>query len=468
MAGGKLYKGLRQANGPIIVVDPVANVSYGELVEIIGSDGQNRHGNVLDISDKRIIIQVFEGAKGLSLNGTTVKFLGKTLEFNVSKELLGRILNGIGEPIDGAPLPFSGEQRDIYGSSINPVMRDYPMDVIETGISVIDGMNTLVRGQKLPVFSGNGMPHNELAAQIARHSRVRGKKEEFAVVFAAMGVKNDDADFFREEFEKTGAIKNATMFLNLASDPPEERIVTPRFALTLAEYLAFEHNYHVLVILTDMTNYCEALRELTSARNEVPSRKGYPGYLYSDLASIYERCGRIKGSSGSITQIPILTMPNDDITHPIPDLTGYITEGQIVLDRELLQKGIYPPINPLPSLSRIMKDAIGKEKTRDDHPNVANQLYASYSAVGNIRSLAAIVGEEELTDSDRRHLRFGEAFENEFINISPDERRTIEETLDTAWTLLGKIPMEALHRVSQDELDKYYTVLDGISEDMGD
>ena len=468
MAGGKTYKGLQQANGPIVVVERVENVSYGELVELTAPDGSRRQGSVLDISEKRAVIQVFEGAKGLSLKNTSVKFLGKTLEFTVSRDLLGRILNGIGDPLDGAPLPFKGEEKNIYGSSINPVMRDYPQDVIETGVSVIDGMNTLVRGQKLPVFSGNGMPHNELAAQIARHSRVRGKDEEFAVVFAAMGVKNDDADFFRKEFESTGAIKNATMFLNLASDPAEERIVTPRFALTLAEHLAFDHNYHVLVILTDMTNYCEALRELTSARGEVPSRKGYPGYLYSDLASIYERCGRTKDSDGSITQIPILTMPNDDITHPIPDLTGYITEGQIVLDRELNQKDLYPPINPLPSLSRIMKDAIGDEKTRKDHPDVANQLYASYSAVGNIRSLAAIVGEDELTDSDRSHLRFGEAFENEFINQSSSERRTMEETLDLAWRHLGKLPMEALHRVSSEELDTYYTVQDGTDEDETD
>jgi V/A-type H+-transporting ATPase subunit B len=331
-------------------------------------------------------------------------------------------------------------------------------------MSVLDTMNTLVRGQKLPIFSGNGLPHNELAAQIARQARIRGTDEQFAVVFAAMGVKNDDATFFREELERTGAMENTTMFLNLASDPPEERLVTPRFALTLAEELAFRHDYHVLVILTDMTNYCEALREMTSARGEVPSRKGYPGYLYSDLAEIYERCGRIKTAKGSITQLPILTMPNDDITHPIPDLTGYITEGQIVLDRELHQKGVYPPINPLPSLSRIMKDAIGGTRTREDHPNVANQLYSSYASVGNIRSLAAIVGAEELTDSDQRHLRFGDAFEERFIGQGREERRTIEQSLARAWELLGLLPRDALHRLTPDQLDAYYGVSNGADE----
>jgi len=465
--GGKIYKELQSASGPIVVVDRVTDVAYGELVEIICGENIRRRGSVLDISEKRAVIQVFEGAQGISLRETAVKFLGRTLEFNVSKELLGRILSGVGLPLDGAPLPFKGETRSIYGSAINPVVRDYPMDVIETGISVIDGMNTLVRGQKLPVFSGNGLPHNEIAAQIARQARIRGSAGNFAVVFAAMGVKNDDAAFFREELERTGALENATMFINLASDPPEERLVTPRYALTLAEYLAFTQNMHVLVIMTDMTNYCEALREMTSARGEVPSRKGYPGYLYSDLAEIYERCGRIKGSSGSITQIPILTMPNDDITHPIPDLTGYITEGQIVLDRELHQKGIYPPINPLPSLSRIMKDAIGGDRTRPDHAHVANQLYSSYAAVGNIRALAAIVGAEELTDVDQKHLKFGDAFEENFIGQGKDERRTIPESLDRAWQLLSILPAESLHRVSKEEINRYYSHDNQFTQDGG-
>jgi len=462
---GRIYRDLQRAGGPIIVVERVADVAYGELVEILCVDGSRRRGTVLDISSERAVIQVFEGAEGLSLRGTSVKFLGKSLEFSVSPALLGRVLNGAGRPLDGMPLPFEGVTRSIYGSAINPVTRDYPMDVIETGVSVIDTMNTLVRGQKLPIFSGNGLPHNELAAQIARQARIRGSEEKFAVVFAAMGVKNDDATFFREELERTGALSNATMFLNLASDPAEERLVTPRFALTLAEHLAFDQDYHVLVILTDVTNYCEALREMTSARGEVPSRKGYPGYLYSDLAEIYERCGRVKTAKGSITQLPILTMPNDDITHPIPDLTGYITEGQIVLDRDLHQKGVYPPINPLPSLSRIMKDAIGGDRTREDHPNVANQLYASYAQVGNIRSLAAIVGAEELTDSDQRHLRFGDAFEQQFVAQARDQRRTIEDALGIAWDLLGTLPRDALHRVSPEQLQQYYAVRDGVDEE---
>lgn len=462
---GRIYRDLKRAAGPIIVVERVTDVAYGELVEVLCGDGSMRRGTVLEVSTDRAVIQVFEGATGLSLRDTAVKFLGKSIEFAVSPGLLGRVLSGAGRPLDGMPLPFEGVTRSIYGSAINPVDRDYPMDVIETGMSVIDTMNTLVRGQKLPIFSGNGLPHNELAAQIARQARIRGTDEQFAVVFAAMGVKNDDATFFRAELERTGAMANTTMFLNLASDPPEERLVTPRFALTLAEELAFQHDYHVLVILTDLTNYCEALREMTSARGEVPSRKGYPGYLYSDLAEIYERCGRIKTARGSITQLPILTMPNDDITHPIPDLTGYITEGQIVLDRELHQKGVYPPINPLPSLSRIMKDAIGGDRTRDDHPDVANQLYSSYARVGNIRSLAAIVGAEELTDSDQRHLQFGDAFEDRFIGQKDDARRTIEQSLALAWELLGLLPQDALHRVTPDQMAQYYEASSGIDDE---
>lgn len=468
MGSGMTYRGLQMAKGPIVVVEKVRDVAFGELVKLSGSDGKLRRGMVLDVSRRRAVIQVFEGAEGLAMSDTSVKFAGRTLEFNVSRKLLGRVLNGVGEPLDGAPAPFGGETRNIYGKAINPVSREYPQDVIETGISVIDTMNTLVRGQKLPIFSGNGLPHNELAAQIARQAQIRGTEEEFAVVFAAMGVKNDDAVFFRNELERTGALKNATMFLNLASDPSEERLVTPRYALTLADHLAFEHNYHVLVIMTDMTNYCEALREVSSARGEVPSRKGYPGYLYSDLSSIYERCGRIKESSGSITQIPILTMPNDDITHPVPDLTGYITEGQIVLDRELYQKGVYPPINPLPSLSRIMKDAIGAERTREDHPNLANQLYSSYASVGNIRSLAAIVGEDELTHSDQQHLKMGRNLETDFVAQRKDERRTIEDSLGIAWDLMGELPRDSLLRLSPEQLEKYYRFEDDNRDNSGD
>lgn len=458
---GQIYRDIQEASGPIIVVERVADVAYGEVVEILGGDGVKRQGSVLDVSDERAVIQVFEGGEGLSLRGTSVKFLGHALEFNVSEDLLGRVLSGTGNPLDDMPVPFQGETRSIYGSAINPVNRDYPKEVIETGVSVIDVMNTLVRGQKLPIFSGNGLPHNQLAAQIARQARIPGAEEKFCVVFAAMGVKNDDATFFRNELERAGALTNATMFLNLASDPAEERLVTPRFALTLAEYLAFEKDYHVLVILTDMTNYCEALREMTSARGEVPSRKGYPGYLYSDLAEIYERCGRVTTAQGSITQLPILTMPNDDITHPIPDLTGYITEGQIVLERELHAKSVYPPINPLPSLSRIMKDAIGDDRTRADHSNVASQLYSSYAEVGNIRSLAAIVGAEELTDTDQRHLQFGDEFEQQFIAQDEYKGRTIEDALQIAWKMLGILPQNSLHRVSPAELDAYYEVRDG-------
>ncbi|MCK5381361.1 MAG: V-type ATP synthase subunit B, partial [Candidatus Latescibacteria bacterium] len=385
-----------------------------------------------------------------------VRFKGEPLHFGAGAEILGRVFNGLGQPIDDGPAPLAEKRMDVNGLPINPTAREYPKKFIQTGISAIDGMNTLVRGQKLPVFSGTGLPHNRLVAQITRQAKLIGEDTQFAVVFAAMGIKHDDAQFFRDDLEKAGVLGNVTMFLNQADDPPEERIVTPRFALTLAEYLAFEKGMHVLVLLTDMTNYCEALREIASAREEVPSRKGYPGYLYSDLASIYERCGRIKGRAGSITQIPILTMPNDDITHPIPDLTAYITEGQIVLSRELSQKGIYPPISVLPSLSRIMKDAIGEGRTREDHANTANQLYASYSRVGSVRSLASIVGEEELTELDQRILRFGEEFETRFIQQGSEENRTLEQTLDVGWEALSVLPRSVLHRLSEAQLDRYY------------
>lgn len=454
--GGKEVRGLTRVAGPILMLENVQGVGYSEVVEVLCPDGETRRGTVLDVSEERVVVQVFKGTDGLSTKNTRVRFLGHPLEFRVSEEMLGRIFNGLGEPIDGSPPPFKGEIRSIYGTAINPVSRAYPYNVIQTGISAMDGMNTLIRGQKLPIFSASGLPHNALAAQIVRQARIRGEHERFAVILAAMGTKHDDAQFFRDSFERTGALSNVTLFLNLADDPPEERIVTPRFALTLAEYLAFDKGLHVLVILIDMTNYCEALREIASAREEVPSRKGYPGYLYSDLASIYERCGRIEGAEGSITQIPVLTMPNDDITHPIPDLTGYITEGQMVLSRELHQKGIYPPINVIPCLSRIMKDGIGEGQTREDHPNLSNQLYAAYSRVGRIRALASIVGEEELSELDRQYLDFGERFEREFVGQGVEENRSIEETLQKGWDVLSTLPRTVLHRLSPEQLDRYY------------
>ncbi|HEU23881.1 MAG: V-type ATP synthase subunit B [Athalassotoga sp.] len=452
----KEYVGLSQINGPLVFVENPKGVGYNEVVEII-TENQKRLGQVVQISDKIAMIQVFEGTSGLTVDKTRVKFLGRPLMVKVSDEMLGREFNGIGEPIDKGPDILSGESRDINGSPINPASRMYPRNFIQTGISAIDALMTLIRGQKLPIFSGNGLPHNRIAVQITKQAKLKGEEAgNFAIVFAAMGIKHDEANFIRESLEQSGAIKNTIMFLNLADDPAIERIATPRVALTAAEYLAFDKNLHVLVLLTDMTNYCEALRELATARGEVPSRKGYPGYLYSDLASIYERAGMIKDKNGSITQIPILSMPNDDITHPIPDLTGYITEGQIVLNRDLNRKGIYPPIGVLQSLSRLMKDGIGKGYTRDDHPHVSSQLFASYSKVQEVKALASIIGEEELTESDRRYLRFGEAFENEFINQGEDEDRSIEETLDLGWKLLGYLPKIELTRVSEKEIADHY------------
>ncbi len=452
----KEYVGLSQINGPLIFVENVDDVSYNEVVEIIFR-GQKRFGQVVQVSEKVAIIQVFEGTEGLNLNETKVKFLKRTLQIKVSEDLLGRTFNGIGEPIDGGVEIVGGTYRDVNGSPINPVSRMYPRNFIQTGISAIDGLMTLIRGQKLPIFSGNGLPHNRLAVQITKQAKLKGEESgNFAVVFAAMGIKHDDAQYMLSSFEESGAVKNVVTFLNLADDPTIERIATPRVALTAAEYLAFEKGMHVLVILTDMTNYCEALRELSTARGEVPSRKGYPGYLYSDLATIYERAGMIKGKKGSVTQIPILSMPNDDITHPIPDLTGYITEGQIVLNRELQRKGVYPPIGILPSLSRLMKDGIGKGYTREDHPDVSSQLFAAYSRVQEIRALASIIGEEELTDVDRRYLKFGEAFEREFLSQGSDEDRTIEETLDIGWKVLGYLPTSELTRVNEAEIKAHY------------
>jgi V/A-type H+-transporting ATPase subunit B len=461
--GGQEVVGVGRIEGPIMVVEGAANVSYDEVVEIQDSRGQHRRGRVLEVGEGFAVIQVFAGSTGLSIDGTRVRFLGSTLHMPVAEEMLGRIFDGLGTPIDGGPEPLTDTYRDVNGTPINPTARIYPRDYIQTGISTIDGVNTLLRGQKLPLFSGAGMPHDQLAAQIVRQAtlgRVAGapqsEQEEFAIVFAAMGVKNDVADYFRRSFTESGALTRVAMFLNLADDPPVERIVTPRAALTLAEYLAYDLGKHVLVVLTDMTNYGEALRQISNVRGEVPSRKGYPGYLYSDLASLYERTGRIRTSQGSITQIPILTMPNDDMTHPMPDLTGYITEGQIVLGRELYYAGVYPPVTVLPSLSRLMKDGIGKGRTRDDHPRWGAQLYAGYAKTQDIRALASVIGEEELSEVDQKYLKFGRAFEREFVNQAFTENRTIERTLEIGWKLLSMLPKGELTRVTLDEIKQYY------------
>jgi V/A-type H+-transporting ATPase subunit B len=461
--GGQEVVGVGRIEGPIMVVEGAANVSYDEVVEIQDSRGQHRRGRVLEVGEGFAVVQVFAGSTGLSIDGTRVRFLGSTLHMPVAEEMLGRIFDGLGTPIDGGPEPLTDTYRDVNGTPINPTARIYPRDYIQTGISTIDGVNTLLRGQKLPLFSGAGMPHDQLAAQIVRQAtlgRVAGapqsEQEEFAIVFAAMGVKNDVADYFRKSFTESGALTRVAMFLNLADDPPVERIVTPRAALTLAEYLAYDLGKHVLVVLTDMTNYGEALRQISNVRGEVPSRKGYPGYLYSDLASLYERTGRIRTSQGSITQIPILTMPNDDMTHPMPDLTGYITEGQIVLGRELYYAGVYPPVTVLPSLSRLMKDGIGKGRTRDDHPRWGAQLYAGYAKTQDIRALASVIGEEELSEVDQKYLKFGRAFEREFVNQAFTENRTIERTLEIGWKLLSMLPKGELTRVTLDEIKQYY------------
>jgi V/A-type H+-transporting ATPase subunit B len=461
--GGQEVIGVSRIEGPILVVERAGSIGYDEVVEVMDSNGQMRLGRVLEVGEGMAVVEVFSGTTGLSIDGTNVRFLGGPLKVPVAEEMLGRVFDGLGRPLDGGPQPLTDHYGDVNGEPINPTARVYPRDFIQTGISAIDGLNTLLRGQKLPLFSGAGIPHDQLAAQIVRQAtlgtpvgQTRQKTEQFAVVFAAMGVKHDVADYFRNSFAESGALTRVAMFLNLADDPPVERLVTPRAALTLAEYLAFERNMHVLVVFTDMTNYCEALRQISNIRGEVPSRKGYPGYLYSDLASMYERTGRIKSSEGSITQIPILSMPNDDITHPVPDLTGYITEGQIVLGRDLSQEGIYPPIAVLPSLSRLMKDGIGKNRTRDDHPHVGAQLYAAYAHVQDVRALASVIGEEELSAVDQIYVRFGRAFENEFINQGVNENRTIERTLDIGWKLVSMLPREELTRVSLDEIKQYY------------
>ncbi len=451
------YVGLKEINGPLVVIDNVEDVSFDEVVEIRLEDGTNRIGRVVEIQGHKVVLQVFEGTKTLSLKNTKTRFLGHPMEMPLSIDLLGRVFNGAGKPIDGLGEIFAEKTADINGKPINPVSRSYPRNYINTGISSIDALMTLIRGQKLPIFSGSGLSHNKLAVQIVRQAEIAGENnQEFAVVFAAMGVKNDVADYFRRSFEESGVLQKVVMFLNLSNDPIIERILTPRCALTVAEYLAFEKHMHILVIMTDMTSYAEAVREFSSSKGEIPGRKGYPGYLYSDLASLYERAGIIEGCEGSVTQVPILTMPNDDITHPVPDLTGYITEGQIVLDRSLDQTGIYPPISVLPSLSRLMKDGIGEGYTRSDHADVSNQLFAAYAKVQDARALASVIGEDELSDIDKAFIRFGKMFEKYFISQKADENRSIDETLDLGWDLLSLLPLSALDRVDENLLKQKY------------
>lgn len=451
----KEYTSISKVAGPLLVVEGVKGAAYSELVNITTQSGEERLGQVLEAHEDAAVVQVFEGTGNIDTKETKVRFTGKTMKLGVSKEMLGRVFNGRGEPIDNGPKILPEKELDINGDPINPNCRDVPEDFIQTGVSTIDTMNTLVRGQKLPIFSGSGLPHNLLAAQIARQAKVKGG-EQFSVVFAAMGITSEEALFFQKEFERTGSLENVVMFLNLANDPTIERIVTPRLALTTAEYLAYECDMHVLVILTDMTNYCEALREISAARNEVPGRRGYPGYMYTDLANIYERAGRIKGRKGSITQMPILTMPDDDITHPIPDLTGYITEGQFVLSRDLHMKGIYPPVIVLPSLSRLMNKGIGKGKTREDHSNVSNQLYAGYAHGNEVRDLMAVVGEESLSVLDRIYLKFADQFENSFVKQDFEEDREIEESLDISWKLLNLLPAKELKRIDEKYIKQYH------------
>ena len=447
--------GLSQINGSLIVLDNIKDASYDEMVELRLEDGSSRTGRIVEIEGEKVVIQVFEGTKGLSLVNTKTRMTGHPIELSLSPEIVGRVFDGLGRPIDGLGEVYPVEKRDVNSSPINPVSRVYPKNYINTGISSIDALMTLIRGQKLPIFSGSGMKHNELAVQIVRQASI-SDSEDFAIVFAAMGVKNDVASYFRSSFEKANVMHKVVMFLNLSNDPIVERIITPRCALTAAEYLAFTLEKNVLVILTDMTSYAEAVREFSSSKGEIPARKGFPGYLYSDFASLYERAGIIEGSKGSLTQIPILTMPNDDITHPIPDLTGYITEGQIVLDRELDSKGIYPPIGILPSLSRLMKDGIGEGFTREDRSILANQLFSSYAKVQDAKSLASVIGEDELSASDKRLLQFGKDFEAKFISQSPYENRSIQKTLDLGWELLSELPREDLDRVDDKTIEKYY------------
>ena len=444
------YTTVTEVAGPLMVVEGVEGVAYSEMVDIETPSGEKRSGQVLEVRDDIAVIQVFEGTSDLNTKTTKTRFTGSTAKIGVSKDMMGRIFNGTGKPIDCGPEIITEKELDINVSPMNPTSREYPADFIQTGISTIDGMNTLVRGQKLPIFSGSGLPHNDLAAQIARQAKVVGEDTEFTVIFGAMGITHEEANFFMNEFERTGALEKVTVFMNLADDPAIERILTPKMALTTAEYFAFELGMHVLVILTDLTNYCEALREISAARDEVPGRRGYPGYMYTDLAGIYERAGRIQGKEGSITQMPILVMPQDDITHPIPDLTGYITEGQIVLSRDIFRKGIYPPVDVLPSLSRLMSGGIGEGKTRPDHSGVSDQMYSEYAEGRDLRDLVAVVGEEALTERDQSFLKFADVFENRFVTQTKDEDRTIEETLDLGWDMFRILPRSELKRVKDE------------------
>ena len=456
------YKGLISVDGPIVAVKRSENSSYDEVVLIRDKNGEKKTGRIIDLNEEFAVVQVFGSTTGIDLETSTVEFLQEPMELRVGKGLLGRIFNGLGKPIDGFPEIISDKKVNVNGNPINPYARVYPRDFIQTGISSIDGMNTLIRGQKLPIFSGNGLPHNKLAAQIIRQAKILNSNEEFVMVFAGMGIKYDVAQFFRRTFEESGVLSKVVMFESLADAPSIERIITPRCALTAAEFLAYECGMHVLVVMTDMTNYCEALREISTTRGEVPGRKGYPGYLYSNLAELYERAGKIRGSAGSITQIPILSMPNDDISHPIPDLTGYITEGQIVLDREMSQKGMYPPVSGLPSLSRLMKDGIGEGMTREDHAPVSSQLFAAYSKVKSIRNLASIIGEEELSELDRKYLKFGEELESKFFTQDEYENRSIEETLDLGWKILSILPRNELYRIKKEMIEKYLPEVLGV------
>lgn len=452
------YLGLSEIKGPLVALEGVSNAAYDEIVELtLDNDTHKKLGRIIEIYEDKAIIQVFEGSENMSLTNTHTKLTGNPLMISLSPDILGRTFNGIGKPIDGQGPIISNIKRDVNGKPLNPVMREYPRNYIRTGISAIDGLTTLICGQKLPIFSGNGLPHNELAAQIVKQASLGdGTDDELVVIFAAMGVKYDVADYFRKTFDESGVSDHVVMFLNLANDPVVERLITPKVALTAAEYLAFDEGKHVLVILTDMTSFAEAMREVSSSKGEIPSRKGYPGYLYSELATIYERAGIVNNSEGSVTQIPILTMPNDDITHPIPDLTGYITEGQIVLDRTLHGQSVYPPINVLPSLSRLMKDGIGEGYTREDHQSIANQLFSSYAKVGEARALASVIGEDELSAADKKYLEFGKAFESRFVGQKDYENRDIIATLDLGWKLLHILPKEELDRIDTKILEKYY------------
>ncbi len=453
------YLGLSKINGPFVVIEGVRGAAFDEIVEITVEGNEKKLGRIVEIYDDRAVVQVFESTENISLQNTHTRLTGHPMEIGLSPDILGRTFNGIGQPIDNLGEIVAEVRRDVNGKPLNPVTREYPRNYIRTGISAIDGLTTLIRGQKLPIFSGNGLPHDQLAAQIVRQASLgENSDEKFAIVFAAMGVKYDVAEYFRHTFEESGVADHVAMFLNLANDPVVERLITPKVALTVAEYLAFEKNMHILVILTDMTSFAEALREVSSSKGEIPSRKGFPGYLYSEFATIYERAGIVEGINGSVTQIPILTMPNDDITHPIPDLTGYITEGQIVLDRTMNGQAIYPPINVLPSLSRLMKDGIGEGYTREDHQDVANQLFSSYAKVGEARALASVIGEDELSPLDKKYLQFGKAFETEFVGQGINENRTIIDTLEIGWKLLRLLPREELDRINTKILDKYYGV----------